>query len=618
MKYIGLLLILLWGIPAVAGKITPEEKYRIVKRDFDEALREKMKVRLSSADNPIRSAPSPKKDWGSIESVTEVAISDGSLPESELHAAINPADSTNIVVAAMRQNSGSLTDALSFPIYSTQDFGKTWRQSNYAGESPLINLLRVGGGDPMFIYDLYGKNLYFTWIDLSTNFPSFDTTFEEIWLARSIDGGTSFSTSVTNKLAGVQLGGILSQSPGSMIDKEWMAIDRSNSAFRGTIYGSYLTIDQTDTSETFTITRILPGAINFLPTGTQVPTKNIATIQIGTLDVDNSGNVHMTFMGSPDARTYYVYHSVSVDGGVTFSVPNIISRAEFPTRSSNSMNRYVPGIDSGRQVPSIQCACGRPGTSNAGDIYCVWEALGISKPGNSGEDIYFARSTDNGSSWSAPLVVNQDPPGQSKHQFRPSIFVGKKGAITIGWYDGREASDNSAVHYYVANSFDGGKTFVGETKVTSVPTDFSTVEEQAAHFGIGEYLQVIASDHYNIPIWTDGRTDDGSLTVYSAFSPITGAPAAVERRESITSNTSIVPNPAAEKLLVTFEIATQSEVNVVLVNMLGKQIAGITPASFDAGRHTITIPLASVAAGSYILRLETGEGAIDRVVEVVK
>ena len=38
-------------------------------------------------------------------------------------------------------------------------------------------------------------------------------------------------------------------------------------------------------------------------------------------------------------------------------------------------------------------------------------------------DIYYVRSTDNGSTWSTPIKLNDDPGGQYKTQWMPSLSV---------------------------------------------------------------------------------------------------------------------------------------------------------------------------------------------------
>jgi len=53
--------------------------------------------------------------------------------ESELHAAVNPADTNNIIISAMRQDPNSFLAPLQFPTYYTKDFGATWQLSEFDG-----------------------------------------------------------------------------------------------------------------------------------------------------------------------------------------------------------------------------------------------------------------------------------------------------------------------------------------------------------------------------------------------------------------------------------------------------------------------------------------------------
>jgi hypothetical protein len=58
-------------------------------------------------------------------------------------------------------------------------------------------------------------------------------------------------------------------------------------------------------------------------------------------------------------------------------------------------------------------------------------------PGN-GTDIFVARSTDRGASWSSPLRVNDDPAGVRKDQFNQWLSVDAvTGSANLSWNDAR-------------------------------------------------------------------------------------------------------------------------------------------------------------------------------------
>jgi hypothetical protein len=55
--------------------------------------------------------------------------------------------------------------------------------------------------------------------------------------------------------------------------------------------------------------------------------------------------------------------------------------------------------------------------------------------------VKFTQSTDGGSTWTAPVVVNDnvDTPGLSTDQFQPTVAAGPTGAVAVAFYDRREA-----------------------------------------------------------------------------------------------------------------------------------------------------------------------------------
>ena len=54
-------------------------------------------------------------------------------------------------------------------------------------------------------------------------------------------------------------------------------------------------------------------------------------------------------------------------------------------------------------------------------------------------DVKFTQSTDGGTTWSAPVTVNNnvDAPGVPTDQFQPSVAAGPAGAVAVAFYDRR-------------------------------------------------------------------------------------------------------------------------------------------------------------------------------------
>src|SRR5260370_91818 len=85
-------------------------------------------------------------------------------------------------------------------------------------------------------------------------------------------------------------------------------------------------------------------------------------------------------------------------------------------------------------------------------VYLVWDDF---RTGNS--NVFFTRSVDGGTTWSAPLMVNDVITGQ---HFFPTIAA-SGGIISVAWYDSRlnVGTSMNAVDVFYAQSLDAGGTF---------------------------------------------------------------------------------------------------------------------------------------------------------------
>ena len=154
------------------------------KRQIKEAFKEKLHGNLDSLlyafgegkhIQPGASEGMPNSSASSIDAPVS-----SNIPESEIHAAINPTDSNNLVVSAMHVASG-----LVFPIYYTKDFGQTWKQSTFHPFPYDSRATIAGGGDPVLVYDANGK-LYLSWVDLYLLSGSRNNAYEGMyWASRN-------------------------------------------------------------------------------------------------------------------------------------------------------------------------------------------------------------------------------------------------------------------------------------------------------------------------------------------------------------------------------------------------------------------------------------------------
>lgn len=545
---------------------------------------------------------------------TETAVSTDAGIDAEVHAAINPIDSTNIIVSPISSGSAS-GSGLTCPVYYTKDFGRTWQRSVFGTGPKAEGLAVIGGGDPILVFDNNGT-AYLIWISLEANLGRLDTIHAGLYWASSNDGGATWTRAEHDEMA---LGAIdFATQTGDMYDKEWLAVDRSNTSRRSTIYAAFVHIE--GENGTIEVRRMTPGDGRF--TATSVPVSNDAfqMVQFSGIDVDPDGNVHVTFFGTKDSLTgYAMWHARSNDGGLTFSEPNKVADVFLSRFNRGVTPTRVTGIQAARLYPCPQVAADGSSAASRGNLYMTWTAEGSTSRLAHGLDIYFSRSVDNGATWSTPIVINSDPRGQVRHQFYSSISVSPNGVVTVTWYDRRGDASNNSTHYYIAYSFDGGLTFTAGAPVTSTPTSFSTVGSRNNGFGIGEYTQVLTTSGYAIPVWTDGRAGNGDLNIYSAVVPIGETAAGVERAGTITDRLRMAdPAVHGDAIDATFSTSEPGDATIELYDMTGRRAASLPPMRLEAGHHTLTLSTVGIPQGRYLLRLNAAGATASRAVSVVR
>lgn len=541
----------------------------------------------------------------------ETDVTNGSTLEAEIHAAINPTDTNNIVISPIRQDLSA--GAINCPVYYTTDFGDTWMESSFQNMPHEAGMISGGGGDPVFAFDADGK-LYFTWIDLYATQMDllFGTANMGIFWAYSEDGGANWTQPANDTVLFGQMQMMLG-SPTSIIspisDKQWMAVDRTNGQYRNNLYISYVTIGQSGQTSYYQIKcSTKPAGVDAFTIAAEVTLPaNFSFVQFASVGVDNLGYVHVIFYGTNDNGTSYgIFHSKSTDGGVSFSAPQKISNIKLDLSSTGSANPdEISGITAQRTYPSPYMGA----DMGSGNIYATWTAFGIDSDAGTGSDIYFSRSTDHGNTWSTPVVVNDD--AGTNHNYYSSIFVKDDGAVILSWYDRRDDPSNLNTHYYYATSTDGGQSFGTNTQVTTLPTDFSTIGSQNQDFGIGEYTQVLATDGYIIPTWCDGRGNDGNVNVYVAF--ISEMTVGLNEVRSVSDKFSVAdvyPNPAENSAKIEFTVTENTPVDVVITDLTGKIIKTVGGKAYQEGTHEIEMNISDIAGGNYYCVVKTNFGMV--------
>ena len=529
--------------------------------------------------------------------------------ETELFAAINPVDSNNIVVSAIHFSYNPQQDSpLSISTYYTKDFGNSWAKSTFDG---ILNpaYFVAGGGDPVLVFDSNG-NLHLTYIILAiTDFLSFKAkTF--IYHAVSEDGGESWkgNTYFESKSFNIfTFDGI-----DHFLDKQWMAADLGESQNKGNVYMTYVDfsiISEEEGSGNIKVDTYRPSDTSFVYDPVTVSSDSFYFVQFSSIDVDAHGNVFVGFVGSYDSLDYYIFNSISSDGGLTFSEPRTVSKIYYPGYTEDSENASIEGVSSERYYPCPYMAVDKSDGENSGRIYVSWTSPGIDSVNAGSYDIYLSFSDDLGISWSQPQVVNNDSL-ENSDQFYSTIDVNSKGTPVLCFYDKRSDKNNNLnTDYFMAySSNEDSLDFSLQFPLTTKSTDFSTIGDKTEDFGIGEYNKTITTGHYAIPFWSDGRNNQGDINIYMSVIPLDGKKhyAGLEIMKLVTGTFkihSVTPNPVKDIAEVNFETKNAIYADYFITDIKGSRIMNGKLGKLESGLHRFEMDLSSIENGTYFLTI---------------
>ena len=108
-----------------------------------------------------------------------------------------------------------------------------------------------------------------------------------------------------------------------------------------------------------------------------------------------------------------------------------------------------------------------------------------------GSDVMFARSTNGGTTFSAPRRINDDAVNHAKWHWFGTLSVAPNGRIDVVWYDTRNSPNNVTSQLFYSFSIDGGKTWSPNVAVSNPFNPFIGYPNQHK---IGDYITVVSDD----------------------------------------------------------------------------------------------------------------------------
>jgi hypothetical protein len=275
---------------------------------------------------------------------------------------------------------------------------------------------------------------------------------------RSTNGGQSWTELQADGLAG---GG----------DKEWFTIDKTNGPGHGFQYQSW---DTSTCSGSGQFSRSTDAGVTWQAT---IAVPNLA--DLGTLDVDTNGNLFLGGEGDSNNIFYCIRSSNAQNGNQTPTFDQVTSVNMGGTLSGGGIN--PAGLD-GQLFLAIDKS-GGPTNNN------IYQLASVTPSGQSFTEVMFARSTDDGLTFSAPVRVNDDANHQNKWHWFGTFAVAPNGRLDAVWYDTRNDPGNLLSQLFYSYSTDAGATWSANVAVSQ---PFNPMQGYPNQSKIGDYITIVS------------------------------------------------------------------------------------------------------------------------------
>lgn len=491
----------------------------------------------------------------------------GHFDLSEPCIAVDPRNPNNVVAGSNTKN-----------VYRSTDGGMTWSRGTLSSSYGVF-------GDPVILADTSGSFYYF---HLSNNsaITVWPQWCDRIVCQRLDDVATGSWTD----------GGYAGLDTPTMQDKPWVAVDpQTNTMYmtwtRFDHYGTTNPIDSsnilfsksTDKGETWSA----PLRIN---TDAGDCVDDDFTVEGAVPCVGKHGEVFVAW----DVENAILFDR-SYDGGSTWETHDI-HVADMP----GGWAYDIPGLN--RCDGLSYLACDLSSSPYAGTLYISWSDQ---RNGPDNTDVWICKSTDNGSTWSAPMRVNDD--AGTTHQFMSSMTVDPyTGYIYVLFYDRRNYTDSLSTDVYMALSKDGGGSFKN-FKISD------TAFRPRADFFFGDYTYISAFNNVVRPVW--GHLNVITSSNYKQQIKTAIIPDSLINPVGITAlqpmqadmQLKVYPNPTSELATISYTLPATADVRLTVTDAIGREVAELQQGQQQSGRHTATFDARThnLPAGMYVVTLKT-------------
>ena len=354
-------------------------------------------------------------------------------------------------------------------------------QSFTDGGAVLPTNAYFGGGDPLILADPADPQ---RWLYFQLTYGS---NTSSLLMHESVDGGRTFpperSVNIFQRLLSPWKGKPLFRN-NMFHDKEWGVFTPEG---RVLISWSLFADLNGDGGRTWN------DAVSLVPAG-----------DMGGLTAEAAGPQGEFYVAYNDYRDGTIRVVRSLDGGETWDAPVTavpLFQQPYDEAATSACGRTA--LNGNIRITSLPSLAADP---VSGALYLVYNyKQAQDSPDDS--DVAIVVSNDRGATWTAPVRINDD--ATAADQFMPWVASAGGGNVAVMFYDRREDPANWRIRVYLAQSLDGGETWLKNRRVTC--RDFEPTD---SYCYMGDYNQMVFADGDYQLAWGDNRnTIEGNTGV---------------------------------------------------------------------------------------------------------
>lgn len=420
-----------------------------------------------------------------------------SAPNNELNVAVDPNHPNHLVASS--NDYESCCDEF----YTSSNGGKIWSSGDITTEGGDVT-----GSDPVSVISKKTGTVFHA----SLNFAN-DGTFTDVVDSRSVDGGLNWTTAQ-----------VVYSSPDQSVffnDKEWITVDNNpSSPYYGRVYITWTKFSATnspilmsyssDDGLTWSPGVEISGSSNkictYQPSGGHACDQD----QFSVPTVGPDGTVYVSFENGQNQAIWepgemfddQIIVISSGDGGATWSKPVMAASLEDGSRD------YPINVDGRQTLTGLQVRLGQNTSgvagSTPGTVYVVWSdnRNGVHDSDNpvTNSDVFMAKSSDYGKTWTGPIPVSTAPSDQWQAWMDVNPVTGQPGVV----YFDRSASNPNLYNTTLATIPAGPITYRKVSTEASNP--FNSLYFQAGIPGCMR-CSVFNGDYNGIAYGSDGSAN---------------------------------------------------------------------------------------------------------------